>query len=110
MNSSPPFYLITPWYGTFAGGGGRTFTSLASMLVRCGFSTTVLTTSSKSPYEDWRTVTVPCGESCVDGVTVLRFPVDQSNPDLYHAAVSARIHGQPVSEELQDAFFHLGLN
>ncbi len=110
MNSTPPFYLITPWYGTFAGGGGRTFATLAGMLVRCGFSTTVLTTSSKSPYEDWRTATVPHGESFVEGVRVLRFPVDQSNPDLYHAAVSARIRGLPVSPELQDAFYQLGLN
>jgi glycosyltransferase involved in cell wall biosynthesis len=108
--NSPPFYLITPWYGTFAGGGGRTFASLAGMLTRCGFYTTVLTTSSKSPYQDWRTATVAPGESYVDGVRVLRFPVDQSNPDLYHAAVSARIRGVPVSEELQDAFYRLGLN
>jgi glycosyltransferase involved in cell wall biosynthesis len=105
-----PFYLITPWYGTFAGGGGRTFASLAAMLTRCGFSTTVLTTSSRSPYQDWRAVTVPPGESCLEGVRVLRFPVDQSNPDLYHAAVSARIRGLPVTEDLQDAFYQLGLN
>ena len=39
-----------------------------------------------------------------------RFPVDQSNADLYHAAVSARILGTRVSEKLQDAFFQLGLN
>jgi glycosyltransferase involved in cell wall biosynthesis len=110
MNSTPPFYLITPWFGTFAGGGGRTFASLAGMLTCCGFSTTVLTTSSKSPYEDWRTVTVAPGESYAEGVRVLRFPVDQSNPDLYHAAVSARIRGISVSEELQNAFYHLGLN
>jgi glycosyltransferase involved in cell wall biosynthesis len=107
---NPDFFLITPWFGTFAGGGGRAFSSLAEMLIRCGFQTTVLTTCSKSPYQDWRAVTLPSGESEVNGVRVLRFPVDQSNPDLYHAAVSARIQGQPVSEELQDGFFRVGLN
>jgi glycosyltransferase involved in cell wall biosynthesis len=106
----PPFYLITPWFGTFAGGGGRTFSTLAEMFTRCGFDTTVLTTCSKSPYQDWRTVTVPEGQSDVDGVRVLRFPVDQSNADPYHAAVSARMRGMHVSEELQDAFYELGLN
>jgi glycosyltransferase involved in cell wall biosynthesis len=36
--------------------------------------------------------------------------VDQENADLYHAAVSARINGELVSDELQEAFFRLGLN
>jgi glycosyltransferase involved in cell wall biosynthesis len=107
---TPDFYLITPWFGTFAGGGGRTFSTLADMLTRCGFSTTVLTTCSKSPYQDWRTVTVDSGESEFHGVRVLRFPVDQANPDMYHAAVSARIRGESVSEELQNAFYNFGLN
>jgi glycosyltransferase involved in cell wall biosynthesis len=106
----PSFYLVTPWFGTFAGGGGRTFTALAEMFTRCGLDTTVLTTCSKSPYQDWRSVTLPPGESSLSGVKVLRFPVDQSNADPYHAAVSARIKGQPVSEDLQNAFFELGLN
>ena len=109
-NSTPPFYLITPWFGTFAGGGGRTFAALAELLSRCGFDTTVLTTCSKSPYEDWRTITLPAGESRVNGVRVMRFAVDQTNADPYHAAVAARLQGLPVSEKLQDAFYRLGLN
>jgi len=107
---SPVFYLITPWYGTFAGGGGRAFSSLADMLQRCGFAVTVLATCSRSPYEDWRKVCLPVGESEVDDIRVRRFPVDQADPGLYHAAVSARIKGQPVSVELQNAFFQLGIN
>lgn len=110
LSQTPPFYLITPWYGTFAGGGGRAFSSLADMLQRCGFAVTVLTTCSRSPYEDWRKVCLPEGESEVAGIRVRRFPVDQTDPGLYHAAVSARIHGQPVSVELQNAFFQLGIN
>jgi glycosyltransferase involved in cell wall biosynthesis len=106
----PEFFLVTPWYGTFAGGGGRALSTLADMLLKCGFPTTMLTTCSKSPYQDWRAVSVPAGESEVNGVRVLRFPVDQSNPDLYHEAVSARGRGEEVSEELQNAFFDLGLN
>lgn len=106
----PPFYLITPWFGTFAGGGGRTFSALARLLTQCGFDTTVLTTCSKSPYEDWRTINLPAGESHVNGVRVMRFAVDQSNADPYHAAVAARLQGLPVSEELQEAFYSLGLN
>jgi glycosyltransferase involved in cell wall biosynthesis len=106
----PPFYLITPWFGTFAGGGGRTFTTLSHMLGRCGVRVTVLTTCSKSPYLDWRGASHPEGETEVNGAKVVRFPVDQENADLYHAAVSARINGGPVSDELQEAFFRLGLN
>jgi glycosyltransferase involved in cell wall biosynthesis len=106
----PPFYLITPWSGSFAGGGGRTFATLAHMLSRCGVHVTVLTTCSKSPYLDWRTESHPEGETEVNGAKVVRFPVDQENADLYHAAVSARINGESVSEELQEAFFRLGLN
>ncbi len=49
-------------------------------------------------------------KSEVNGIRVVRFPVDQSNADPYHAAVSARIRGIPVSEELQEAFYQLGLN
>jgi glycosyltransferase involved in cell wall biosynthesis len=108
--SFPPFYLITPWFGTFAGGGGRTFTTLAHMLGSCGVRATVLTTCSKSPYLDWRAASHPEGETEVNGARVIRFPVDQENADLYHAAVSARIKGQSVSAELQEAFFRLGLN
>jgi glycosyltransferase involved in cell wall biosynthesis len=81
------------------------------MIMRCGYSVTVLTTCSCSPYKDWRRVCVPEGESVSnDGIRVSRFQVDQSDPALYHAAVLARTHGQKVSIELQRAFFQHGLN
>ncbi|MCB1826918.1 MAG: glycosyltransferase family 4 protein [Coxiellaceae bacterium] len=105
-----PFFLITPWFGTFAGGGGRAIASLAEMFQRCGYSVTVLTTCSRSPYEDWRSSCYPAGESWVDNIRVLRFPVDQSDSRLYHEAVVARSRGESVCLELQQAFFERGIN
>ncbi len=46
----------------------------------------------------------------MDGVKAIRFKVDQANADRYHAAVSARLRGFVVSEDLQEAFYELGLN
>ena len=104
------FALITPWFGSFAGGGGRAFASLAEMLQQCGYPVTVLTTCSRSPYEDWRKACHPAGETQVGAIRVRRFPVDQSDPGPYHTAVATRMRGEPVSLELQHAFFENGLN
>lgn len=110
MFSYPEFILITPWFGTFAGGGGRAIASLAEKLQQCGYPVTVLTTCSRSPYEDWRNSCYPAGEIQVNGIRTRRFPIDQSDPGLYHAAVAARRRGEKVSLELQHAFFQNGLN
>ena len=110
MTVQPDFFLVTPWFGTFAGGGGRAFASLAEMFQRCGYSVTVLTTCSRSPYEDWRNACDPAGELHVNGIRILRFPVDQTDQGPYHAAVAARIRGEAVPLELQRAFFERGLN
>jgi glycosyltransferase involved in cell wall biosynthesis len=106
----PSFFLITPWYGTFAGGGGRAISALAGRIRDCGYEVSVLTTCSRSPYQDWRKSCHPPGACEIEGVTVLRFPVDQSDPAPYHAATTARMRGQPVPQELQRAFFENGIN
>ncbi len=110
LTSYAEFFLITPWFGTFAGGGGRAITSLAEMFQRCGYPVTVLTTCSRSPYEDWRNVCHTAGEAWVGDIRVRRFLVDRSDPEPYHTAVATRMRAEPVSLELQYAFFERGIN
>ncbi|WP_448165450.1 glycosyltransferase family 4 protein [Burkholderia cepacia] len=103
-------YLVTPWFGTFAGGGEATFRALSKKFKACGIDVTVLTTTSKSPYLDWHKDAHPAGESVVDGTRTIRFEVDQRNQDDFHLAVRKRLDGLPVERHLQDAFFTLGMN
>lgn len=103
-------FLVTPWFGTFAGGGEATFRALSKKFTACGVKTTVLTTTSMSPYKDWHKDTHPAGEGVVDGVRTLRFDVDQGNQDDFHLAVRKRGEGGTVERHLQESFFSLGLN
>ena len=103
-------YIVTPWYGTFAGGGGAMASAVASMLHRCAVPVVVLSTCSRSPYENWWGASFPPGESTIQGVRTIRFPVSATDPAPYHLAVRHRLDGKEVGDELQEAFFSRGLN
>lgn len=103
-------YVVTPWYGTFAGGGGAMASGVAGMLCRCSIPVVVLSTCSRSPYENWWSSSLPPGETTIDGVRTIRFPVSAADPAPYHLAVRRRLDGMEVEDDLQEAFFTRGLN
>ena len=83
---------------------------------RCGHVVSLLHsgrgahTCSRSPYENWWSSSLPPGESTIDGVRTIRFPVSAADPAPYHLAVRRRLDGMEVEESLQEAFFTRGLN
>ena len=83
-------HIVMPWFGTFAGGAMVALTSIARILQQAGFDVEVLTSCSRSPYEDWQASQHPAGSGVVDGLRVLRFPVNASDNAGYHRAVSLR--------------------
>jgi glycosyltransferase involved in cell wall biosynthesis len=103
-------YIVSPWYGTFAGGGGAMASAVASMLHRCRIPVVVLSTCSRSPYENWWNSSFSPGESTIQGVRIIRFPVSATDPAPYHLAVRHRLEAKEVGDELQEAFFERGLN
>ena len=83
---------------------------VARVLRRTGIKVVVLTTCSKSPYEDWWTSAHEPGEYLVDGVPTIRFRVSDADREIYHRAVRRRLDGADVDAELQEAFFAAGMN
>lgn len=90
--------LITPWYGGFAGGAEVLARKIAENLSKNGREVEVLTTCSKSPFDDWWDDYYKPGQYAVNHVVVKRFPVNKNTQQLYHAINHRLISGFPISQ------------
>jgi glycosyltransferase involved in cell wall biosynthesis len=81
---SKPVRIVTPWYGTFAGGAEYAARSLAQQLLKAGARVAVLTTCSRSPYHDWWRDELTPGWCRINEVPVCRFPVNTEPVGVYH--------------------------
>lgn len=73
--------LITPWYGGFAGGAEVLARKIAENLSKNGREVEVLTTCSKSPFDDWWDDYYKPGQYAVNHVVVKRFPVNKNTQE-----------------------------
>lgn len=103
-------FVVMPWHGTFAGGASAALTAIAHAFRRSGHDVSILTTCSRSPYEDWQNCVHEPGMVLDNGIEVRRFAVDRRDASGYHMAVRRRLDGQEVDEGLQEAFFEQGIN
>lgn len=99
--------LVVPRYGPDVLGGAETFArQLAAHLPAAEFDVTVLTTCARD-LRSWHNV-FPAGESRLDGVRVLRFPVEW-RPTRRIAALLDRINrGEPVGLDDQTTWLEVG--
>jgi len=91
------FALITPWYGEFAGGAEVLARKIAENLSNEGEKVEVLTTCSRSPFDNWWDDYYHPGQYILNNVVVHRFPVNKNTQDWYHAINHQIITGGLVS-------------
>jgi len=89
--------LITPWYGEFAGGAEVLARKIVENLLNDGESVEVLTTCSRSPFNDWWDDYYSPGKYNLNNVVVHRFPVNKNTQEWYHAINHQIIAGGVVS-------------
>jgi glycosyltransferase involved in cell wall biosynthesis len=90
--------LITPWYGGFAGGAEVLARKIAENLSKIGREVEVLTTCSKSPFDDWWNDYYRPGQYTVNHVVIKRFSVNRNTQQLYHAVNHRLISGFQISQ------------
>ncbi|MBI5642852.1 MAG: glycosyltransferase family 4 protein [Deltaproteobacteria bacterium] len=91
--------FVTPWYGEFAGGAEFAARKLAENLLKAGVDAGVLTTCAKTPFENWWTDFYSPGEYDLNGVKVLRFPLNKGGAVLYNRVLEKTIAGVPLTRE-----------
>lgn len=103
-------YIVTPWYGLFAGGGERALRCVAETLKGAGEDVEVLCSKSESPYLDWGEHQNLADEDVVNGLPVHRFRVNTEDMSAYHR-INVKMHqGEPLTEDDKDAFFNSGMS
>jgi glycosyltransferase involved in cell wall biosynthesis len=108
-HSSDTIAFVTPRYGVdILGGAERHARSLAEQLVQGGWKVEALTTCTESLIEIRNTL--PAGTSEVNGVTVRRFPADQTDIARYHRVAALAQSGAKVSYSDQLEFMRHSIN
>jgi|HigsolmetaAR202D_1030399.scaffolds.fasta_scaffold00721_7 Glycosyltransferase len=108
-HSSNTIGFVTPRYGVdILGGAERHVRSLAEQLVKGGWKVEALTTCTESLIEIRNTL--PPGTSEVNGVTVRRFPADQTDIARYHRVAALAQSGAKVSYSDQLEFMRHSIN
>ncbi len=101
--------IVTPWFGRFAGGAESLARGMAREFNLRGVRSIVLTTCSRSPYDDWWSDYWQPGVYNIEGIEVRRFSANR-NKSPYKAAIQKIQHGASLSEKDQAAFFDSGIN
>lgn len=95
--------VVTPWYGNFAGGAEVLARNVAGNLEKAGFEVDILTTCSKSPFDNWWGDYYQPGVEAHNGTRIHRFNVNKNHQDNYHKINYKIINRIPInrSEELE---------
>lgn len=101
--------IITPWFGSFAGGAERLARGMARELNKRGVRTIVFTTCSLSPYDSWWQDHHKPGVDEVEGIQTLRFATGKVR-EPYDAVISKITRGKSLSLSDQEDFFNYGIN
>ena len=79
-----PIAIIIPWFGAdLPGGAEQQAFQIATRLVARKHAVSILTTCSRSFYDDWTVNHYQPGESHEHGLTIHRFPVDERDASAF---------------------------
>lgn len=96
--------MVTPWYGRhLTGGAERQARQLAEGFAQQGDVADVLTTTARSPADDWAENHFPAGAVVDGGVTVRRFRLDRRDQDAFDRA-NGFFLSQPAGSRRAPAF------
>ena len=116
MESSQPgldvqkkIVVITPWFGSFAGGAELLARVMSRELNKRGVETIVFTTCSRSPYDSWWQDHYQPGTYDVEGIKTLRFATGKTRGP-YDAVIKKISLGKELSERDENDFFDFGIN
>jgi glycosyltransferase involved in cell wall biosynthesis len=101
--------IVTPWFGSFAGGAESLARGMARELNRRGVRTIVFTTCSSSPYDSWWEDHHAPGVYNLDGIEARRFATDKAGA-LYHPIIKKLQQGIELTAREEQDFFKYGIN
>lgn len=101
--------VITPWFGSFAGGAELLARGMSRELNKRGVETIVFTTCSRSPYDSWWHDHYQPGTYDVEGIKTFRFATEKTRAP-YDAVIKKIGLGKQLSERDENDFFDYGIN
>jgi glycosyltransferase involved in cell wall biosynthesis len=101
--------VISPWFGSFAGGAELLARGMSRELNKRGVKTIVFTTCSRSPYDSWWQDHYEPGTYDVEGIQTLRFATEKKR-EPYDAVIKKIRLGKQLSARDQSDFFDYGIN
>jgi glycosyltransferase involved in cell wall biosynthesis len=101
--------IVTPWFGSFAGGAESLAKGMARELNRRGVRTIVFTTCSLSPYDSWWEDHHAPGVYNLDGIETRRFATEKVSA-LYHSIIEKSQQGVKLTSRDEQNFFEYGIN
>lgn len=106
---SKKIVVISPWFGSFAGGAELLARGMSRELNKRGVETIVFTTCSRSPYDSWWEDHYEPGSYDVEGIQTLRFATGKIR-EPYDAVIRKIKHGKQLSARDENDFFDYGIN
>jgi glycosyltransferase involved in cell wall biosynthesis len=101
--------VITPWFGSFAGGAELLARGMSRELNKRGVETIVFTTCSRSPYDSWWQDHYEPGTYDVEGIQTRRFATGKKRGP-YDAVIKKISLGKELSSSDEEDFFDYGIN
>jgi len=103
--------FIIPWYGeNIPGGAEAALRGITSHLITSGIDVEVLTTCVEKFLSDWNCNYYPEGTDIVAGVPVRRFPVCESDADVFHRVNHKLMQNKEISLDEEDTFLKEMIN
>jgi glycosyltransferase involved in cell wall biosynthesis len=106
---SKKIVVISPWFGSFAGGAELLARGMSRELNKRGVETIVFTTCSRSPYDSWWSDHYEPGIHDVEGIQTLRFATGKKR-EPYDAVIRKLKLGKQLSVQDENDFFDYGIN
>lgn len=101
--------IVTPWFGSFAGGAELLARGLAREFNRRGIHALVFTTCSRSPYDSWWEDYYEPGVYEVESVETRRFETLKA-PARYRAVIEKLQRAENLTAQDEEDFFAYGIN